>query len=81
MLECLDIHLNQSKAVDNNEDGVITMEEYQRLLTNIGVMDKMSQEDLDEIFSELGDDELDGEKVISVKSIEERWEPFLHSLK
>ena len=79
MLECLDIHLNQSKAVDNNEDGVITMEEYQRLLTNIGALDKMSQEDLDEIFSELGDDELDGEKVISVKSIEERWEPFLHS--
>ena len=81
MLECLDIHLNQSKAVDNNEDGVITMEEYQRLLTNIGALDKMSQEDLDEIFSELGDDELDGEKVISVQSIEERWEPFLHSLK
>ena len=86
------------KAVDSNQDGVITMEgtfyllfrcshhvmlyvqnyifiaflssEYSTLLKNIGASDKMTQGDLDEIFTELGDAELNGEKVISVKSIE-----------
>ena len=44
--------------------------EYSTLLRNIGASDKMTQGDLDEIFTELGDAELNGEKVISVKSIE-----------
>ena len=44
--------------------------EFSTLLKNIGASDKMTQGDLDEIFTELGDAELNGEKVISVKSIE-----------
>jgi len=66
------------KAVDSNQDGVITKEEYQTLLKNIGAQDKMTEGDLHEIFEELGDEELEGETVITVDSIEKRWTPFLH---
>jgi hypothetical protein len=65
------------KAVDSNHDGVITLEEYQTLLTNIGAREKMTDQDLDEIFEKLGDDVL-GAKVISVKRIETAWAPFLN---
>ncbi len=66
------------KAVDSNQDGMITMEEGDALLTNIGAKDQMTEEELKELFEELGDDTLDGEKVIKVESIEKRWAPFLH---
>ena len=66
------------KAVDSNDDGVITMDEYQTLLKNIGASEKMSGEELKEIFDEIGDSELNGERVISVKSVEERWTNYLH---
>lgn len=66
------------KAVDSNQDGVITMEEYQTLLINIGATEKMTAHDLDELFKTLGDDELDGKKVITVQSIEAAWAPFLN---
>ena len=66
------------KAVDTNEDGFISMEEYKTLLTNIGASDQMSEEELNEIFLEIGDSELNGERVISVKSVEERWSKYLH---
>ena len=66
------------KAVDTNEDGFISMEEYKTLLTNIGASDQMSEEELNEIFLEIGDSELNGERVITVKSVEERWTNYLH---
>ena len=66
------------KAVDSNHDGVITLEEYQTLLINIGAREKMTDQDLDEIFENLGDDELDGARVISVQRIETAWAPFLN---
>ncbi len=66
------------KAVDSNHDGVITMAEYQKLLDNIGAREKMTEQDLDEIFDKLGDDEVGGKKVISVKRIESHWMPYLH---
>mmetsp|Transcript_16292 Transcript_16292/g.29555 ORF Transcript_16292/g.29555 Transcript_16292/m.29555 type:complete len:164 (+) Transcript_16292:64-555(+) len=60
---------NIVKAVDSNQDGVITMEEYQTLLKNIGAQDKMTDQDGHEIFEELGVDN-GGEKVITVEGIE-----------
>mmetsp|Transcript_5859 Transcript_5859/g.14672 ORF Transcript_5859/g.14672 Transcript_5859/m.14672 type:complete len:179 (+) Transcript_5859:62-598(+) len=66
------------KAVDSNQDGVITMEEYQVLLKNIGAHEKMTDQDMHDIFVELGDGVLGEEKVITVESIENRWAPFLH---
>ena len=73
------------EAVDSNHDGVIMMKEFETLLQNIGARDKMTQEDIEEIFEELGDEVQDGdgdgdgvERVISVESIEKRWTPFLH---
>ena len=66
------------KAVDSNQDGVITMEEYQTLLINIGARETMTDHDLDELFKTLGDDELEGEKVITVQSIEAAWTPYLN---
>lgn len=66
------------KAVDSNDDGVITMDEYQTLLKNIGASDQMSEIELKEIFDEIGDSELNGERVITVKSVEERWTKYLH---
>ncbi len=65
------------KAVDSNHDGVLTREEWQTLLINIGAREKMTDQDLDEIFEILGDDEM-GEQVISVKRIETAWAPFLN---
>ena len=73
------------EAVDSNHDGVIMMKEFETLLQNIGARDKMTQEDIEEIFEELGDEVQDGdgdgdgvERVISVESIGKRWTPFLH---
>ena len=64
------------KALDSNHDGVITVEEYETLLKNIGARDKMTEQDIHEIFEELGVDR--GEKVIPVECIERRWTPYLH---
>ena len=64
------------KALDSNRDGVITVEEYETLLKNIGARDKMTEQDIHEIFEELGVDR--GEKVIPVECIERRWTPYLH---
>lgn len=66
------------KAIDPNQDGVITMEEFQTLLKNIGAQDKMTEQDTHEIFEELGVDH-GGEKVITVESMVTRWTPFLKS--
>ena len=69
------------KAVDGNHDGVITVEECQTLLKNIGAQDKMTEEDCHELFEELGVDMGgDGgeEKVIPVESVEKRWTPYLN---
>ena len=66
------------KAVDANQDGVITMEEYKALLKNIGAHEKMTEQDAHEIFDELGDKVVGDERVITVESIEQRWTPFLH---
>ncbi|EED88626.1 predicted protein [Thalassiosira pseudonana CCMP1335] len=66
-------------ALDTDHDHVVTMEEYQTLLKNIGAQDKMTKEDLNEIFEELGvDDNLhDDQKVIPVEAIEQCWSKFL----
>ncbi|KAL9182995.1 hypothetical protein ACHAXT_004274 [Thalassiosira profunda] len=66
------------QSVDSNHDGVISMEEYQTLLKNIGAEEKMTGEDMREIFEEVGEDNGNDERVISVESLEERWSPFLH---
>eukprot|EP00579_Thalassiosira_antarctica_P001847 CAMPEP_0201871012 /NCGR_PEP_ID=MMETSP0902-20130614/4013_1 /ASSEMBLY_ACC=CAM_ASM_000551 /TAXON_ID=420261 /ORGANISM="Thalassiosira antarctica, Strain CCMP982" /LENGTH=144 /DNA_ID=CAMNT_0048396847 /DNA_START=153 /DNA_END=587 /DNA_ORIENTATION=+ len=68
---------NIVKAVDSNQDGVITMEQFQILLKNIGAQGKLTEQDSHEIFEELGVDN-GGEKVITVESIETRWAPLLH---
>ncbi|KAL7429105.1 hypothetical protein ACHAXH_002735 [Discostella pseudostelligera] len=68
------------KAVDCNHDGVITMEELQTLLINVGAREKMTDKDLDEIIETLGDDELEGQKVVSVERIEKAWAPFLNAI-
>ncbi|KAL3760767.1 hypothetical protein ACHAWU_003675 [Discostella pseudostelligera] len=66
------------KAVDCNKDGVLTLEELQTLLINIGAREKMTDKDLDEIIETLGDDELEGQRVVSVQRIENAWAPFLN---
>ena len=67
-------------AVDANQDGVITMEELQTLLKNIGAKDKMSEQELGEIFDELGVDNGEKEKVIPVKNVEVAWSPYLYAM-
>ena len=69
-------------AVDANHDGIITMEEYQKLLENIGAQDQMTTEELGEIFEEVGvtEDGGDGEKVILVSTLMEKWKPLLKIL-
>jgi hypothetical protein len=62
-------------AVDVNKDNVITKEEYQKLLQNIGAEEKMTKEDLDAIFDELGVGKDD--KVIPVEVVKKSWEPLL----
>ena len=62
-------------AIDANNDNVITREEYQALLKNIGAEEQMSEEELDSIFEELGVGE--DEKVIPVELIEKSWEPLV----
>lgn len=73
-------------AVDANSDGIITMEEYQKLLQNIGAQDEMSTEELGEIFDEIGVDEDGGggggggKKVILVSTLMEKWKPLLKTI-
>ncbi|KAL7440308.1 hypothetical protein ACHAXM_007071 [Skeletonema potamos] len=61
-------------AVDLNKDNVISKEEYQTLLKNIGAEKQMSKEDMDAIFDELG---VGDDKVIPVDFIKKSWEPLL----
>ena len=62
-------------AVDANNDDVISKEEYQALLKNIGAEEQMNEEDMDAIFDELGVGE--DEKVIPVELIKKSWEPLM----
>jgi hypothetical protein len=62
-------------AVDLNKDDVISKEEYQTLLKNIGAEEQMTKEDMDAIFDELGVG--DDKEVIPVEMIKKSWEPLL----
>ena len=62
-------------AVDANNDGEISMEEYDTLLKNIGAEEQMTQEERDALFEELGVGE--DEKVIPVELIKKSWEPLM----
>lgn len=62
-------------AVDTNNDNLISMEEYETLLKNIGADEEMTKEDMDAIFDELGVGE--DEKVIPVELIKKSWEPLM----
>lgn len=62
-------------AVDANNDDLISMEEYETLLKNIGAEEQMTKEDMDAIFDELGVGE--DEKVIPVDLIKKSWEPLM----
>lgn len=62
-------------AVDTNNDNVISREEYQTLLKNIGAEEQMSDEDLDAIFDELG---VGDDKEIPVEKLKKAWEPLMN---
>lgn len=62
-------------AVDTNNDNVISREEYQTLLKNIGAEEQMSDEDLDAIFDELG---VGDDKEIPVESLKKAWGPLMN---
>lgn len=65
-------------AVDVNKDGVITKGEYLQLLKNIGHEGELSNEELDEIFNEVGvEDDVAGERVIPVQVLMDKWKPLL----
>eukprot|EP00978_Attheya_sp_CCMP212_P001266 scaffold2617_cov42-Attheya_sp.AAC.3 len=68
-------------ATDSNKDGLITVEELEQLLNRINASDKMSQDDLNDIFAELGVDNAtaDHEKAIPVKTIVAQWKPLMQS--
>mmetsp|Transcript_2292 Transcript_2292/g.4391 ORF Transcript_2292/g.4391 Transcript_2292/m.4391 type:complete len:217 (+) Transcript_2292:164-814(+) len=61
-------------ALDANHDELITFDEYQVLLRNIGAEGKMTKDEMWEVFEEIGviskDDE---EKVIPVQTLVECW--------
>ncbi len=54
---------------------MITKDEYQALLKNIGAEERMTEEDRDAIFDELGVGE--DEKVIPVELVKKSWEPLM----
>ena len=65
-------------AVDVNKDGVITKDEYLQLLKNIGHEGELSNEELDEIFNEVGvEDDVASERVIPVQVLLDKWKPLL----
>ena len=61
-------------ALDSNHDNVVTMEEYQTLLKNIGADDKMTSDELKECFDELG-----VEGVIPVQTLIDNWTPLFRA--
>lgn len=42
------------KATDENDDGLISVEEVENLLSRIGASDQMSKEDIQTVMSDLG---------------------------
>ncbi len=61
-------------ALDANHDELITFDEYQTLLRNIGAEGKLSEEEMWEVFEEIGVIEKEGsEKVIPVQTLVECW--------
>ncbi|KAL7526437.1 hypothetical protein ACHAWF_001774, partial [Thalassiosira exigua] len=66
------------KAVDANSDGVITPEEFDALLDNIGAGDGLTEDDKRDIFEEVGTDDGSGGRVIEVEGLAERWTPYIN---
>lgn len=61
-------------AVDTNKDEMISKEEYETMLKNIGAEEQMTKKDMDDLFDELG---VGDEKLIPVDTIKKSWEPLL----
>ena len=60
------------KATDTDGDNEITMDELKHMLKNIGAEDKITENELKEIFNEMGVD-YKGEKVIHVDDMIKSW--------
>lgn len=64
-----------------SKDGVITASELRGLLRNIDAQDEMTDDELEEIFEEVGVDGGDGRgKVLVVEDIEEEWAPYIRAI-
>lgn len=60
------------KATDVDGDNKITMDEMRHMLKNIEAGDKFSDEELESLFDEVGDDS-NGERVIHVEDMLQAW--------
>jgi Ca2+-binding EF-hand superfamily protein len=60
------------KATDVDGDNKITMDEMRHMLKNIEARDKFSDEELESLFDEVGDDS-NGERVIHVEDMLQAW--------
>ena len=61
------------KATDENNDGLISVEEVENLLKRIGAQDRLSKEEIEEIMLGLGIDE--GAAGVSITKIKELLMP------
>ena len=61
------------KATDENNDGLISVQEVENLLTRIGAQDQLSKEEIEELMMEMGIDE--GAAGVSVTKVKELLMP------
>ena len=61
------------KATDENNDGLISVEEVENLLKRIGAQDQLSKEEIEDLMLEMGIDE--GAAGVSISKVKELLMP------